>query len=102
MATSAQAVKDLSSAERDERRILGRSLADACKFPRARWDMVTGPDCHEVRWYEPNTGGWGSRDPAGFAMGDVNLYRFVGNGPTDGVDPSGLQGQGSLGNVVGG
>jgi hypothetical protein len=30
------------------------------------------------------------RDPIGFAAGDNNMYRFVGNGPTGAVDPSGL------------
>ncbi len=29
--------------------------------------------------------------PAGFAAGDTNLTRYVGNSPTNGVDPSGLQ-----------
>jgi hypothetical protein len=36
------------------------------------------------------TGSWMNRDPGGFAMGDANLYRYVGNEPTDGTDPSGL------------
>jgi hypothetical protein len=35
--------------------------------------------------------GWISRDPGGFAMGDANLYRFVGNGPTNWNDPTGLR-----------
>ncbi len=30
-------------------------------------------------------------DPIGFSAGDNNWYRFVGNGPTAKVDPSGLQ-----------
>lgn len=29
-------------------------------------------------------------DPLGFEAGDENLYRYVGNGPTNAVDPSGL------------
>ena len=33
-----------------------------------------------------------SQDPIGFAAGDANLYRYVGNEPTLYVDPSGLQG----------
>ncbi len=31
-----------------------------------------------------------SNDPIGFAAGDANLYRYVGNGPTNATDPSGL------------
>jgi len=32
-----------------------------------------------------------SQDPIGFAGGDANLYRYVGNGPTNATDPSGLE-----------
>src|SRR3984885_212712 len=34
-----------------------------------------------------------SPDPTGFAAGDPNLYRYVGNGPTDATDPSGEDGE---------
>ena len=34
----------------------------------------------------------GGADPLGFAAGDANLYRYVGNDPTNEVDPTGLQG----------
>jgi RHS repeat-associated protein len=44
------------------------------------------------RWYDPNVGRWLSEDPIGFAGGDPNLYRYVGNSPGDSVDPSGLAG----------
>jgi hypothetical protein len=30
-------------------------------------------------------------DPLGFDAGDANLYRYVGNGPTNATDPSGLE-----------
>jgi hypothetical protein len=42
------------------------------------------------RWYDPETGRWISEDPIGFAAGDANLYRYVGNGVTGATDPSGL------------
>ena len=32
-----------------------------------------------------------SLDPFGFEAGDPNLYRYVGNGPTNATDPSGLK-----------
>src|SRR5437016_3358727 len=40
--------------------------------------------------YDPTTGRWTSEDPTGFAGGDANLYRYVGNNPTNATDPSGL------------
>ena len=40
--------------------------------------------------YDPNTGRWTAQDPIGFKGGDVNLYRYVGNSPTNFIDPSGL------------
>ncbi|MEM9828735.1 MAG: RHS repeat-associated core domain-containing protein, partial [Planctomycetota bacterium] len=43
------------------------------------------------RWYDADTGRWISQDPIGFAAGDANLYRYVGNGPTNATDPSGLE-----------
>jgi RHS repeat-associated protein len=64
--------------------------ADAYMFQGARRDSATGLDYHDARWYDPTTGSWMSRDPGGFAMGDANLYRYIGNEPTDDVDPSGM------------
>ncbi len=40
--------------------------------------------------YDPTIGRWISEDPIGFAGGDPNLYRYVGNSPTNATDPSGL------------
>jgi RHS repeat-associated protein len=42
------------------------------------------------RWYDPDLGRFISRDPIGFAGGDLNLYAFVGNNPIGRVDPLGL------------
>jgi RHS repeat-associated protein len=33
------------------------------------------------RWYDPIVGRWLNEEPIGFAAGDVNLYRYVGNSP---------------------
>jgi hypothetical protein len=41
--------------------------------------------------YDPKPGRWLSQDPIGFDAGDANLYRYVGNNPPNGIDPSGLQ-----------
>jgi hypothetical protein len=43
-----------------------------------------------ARWYDPVTGRFIQRDPAGFGAGDSNLKRYVGNNPTNGIDPTGL------------
>jgi RHS repeat-associated protein len=45
---------------------------------------------NRARYYDTKTGRWTSEDPSLFAPGDANLYRYVGNGPTNGVDPNGL------------
>ncbi|XZE42761.1 RHS repeat-associated core domain-containing protein [Pirellulaceae bacterium SH467] len=55
------------------------------------WDSDIGMQYNRARWYDPQTGRWLSQDPIGFAAGDANLYRYVGNGPTNKTDPSGLQ-----------
>ncbi|XZE43948.1 RHS repeat-associated core domain-containing protein [Pirellulaceae bacterium SH467] len=54
------------------------------------WDSDIGMQYNRARWYDPQTGRWLSQDPIGFAAGDANLYRYVGNGPTSATDPSGL------------
>jgi RHS repeat-associated protein len=41
------------------------------------------------RWYDASVGRWLSEDPIGFAGGDGNLYRYVGNKPLASLDPSG-------------
>ena len=58
------------------------------------WDTDVNLQYNRARWYDPQTGRWLSQDPIGFAAGDENLYRYVGNGPTNATDPSGLQGVG--------
>ena len=44
---------------------------------------------NQNRWYDSSVGRWISPDPSGFAAGDTNLYRYVGNSPANAVDPSG-------------
>ncbi len=43
-----------------------------------------------ARNYTPATGQFLSNDPAGLAGGDTNIRRYVGNSPTNAVDPLGL------------
>jgi RHS repeat-associated protein len=54
------------------------------------WDDSIDLQYNRARWYDPATGRFISQDPIGFEAGDANLYRYVGNGPTNFVDPSGL------------
>jgi hypothetical protein len=40
--------------------------------------------------FDPTVGRWLEEDPIGFEGGDADLYRFVGNDPTNATDPTGL------------
>jgi RHS repeat-associated protein len=59
-------------------------------------DDVTGLQFNRARWYSFDIVGWMSVDPIGFAAGDTNLYRYVGNSPTSATDPSGLAAEGQV------
>jgi RHS repeat-associated protein len=54
-------------------------------------DSETGLDYYRARYYDSAVGRFISEDPIGFAAGDSNIYRYVGNSPVNFVDPSGLQ-----------
>jgi RHS repeat-associated protein len=58
-----------------------------------RMDPATGHyrTADPTRQYDPTVGRFLSEDPMGFAAGDSNLDRYVGNGPTNATDPSGQQ-----------
>ena len=53
-------------------------------------DKETGLQYSRARYYDSRTGAFIGQDPIGFAAGDANLYRYVGNSPTNFSDPSGL------------
>ena len=59
------------------------------------FDEATGMAHHLNRWFDPGLGKWLSDDPMGFAAGDVNLQRYVGNRPMTFIDPTGLWGGGT-------
>ncbi|MBI3462977.1 MAG: RHS repeat-associated core domain-containing protein [Planctomycetes bacterium] len=54
------------------------------------FDEETGLQYNRARYYDPAVGRWISEDRIGFGAGDANLSRYVGNGPTNSTDPSGL------------
>jgi RHS repeat-associated protein len=58
-------------------------------FASREFDAETGLYFNRARYLDPTTGRWTTQDPLGFAAGDANLYRYVGNTPTLLVDPSG-------------
>ncbi len=45
-----------------------------------------------ARDYYAHIGRWTAKDPSRFGGGDTELYGYVGNDPTNGSDPSGLEG----------
>ncbi|MFN6108378.1 MAG: RHS repeat-associated core domain-containing protein, partial [Planctomycetaceae bacterium] len=55
---------------------------------------------YRARWYDPRAGRFLSEDPLGFAAGDVNLSRYVGNGATLWVDPSGMENKAPRGGLA--
>jgi len=56
-----------------------------------RLEEASGLYDNRFRWYSATLGQFVSNDPIGFNAGDVNLRRYVGNGPVGSVDPSGLE-----------
>jgi RHS repeat-associated protein len=53
-------------------------------------DAATGLIYYRARWFDPKLGRFISEDPIGFAAGDANLSRYVGNSSPNTSDPSGL------------
>jgi len=53
------------------------------------WDKETGLYYYRARYYDPMEGRFISKDPIGFAGGDVNLYGYTGNNPINLTDPTG-------------
>jgi RHS repeat-associated protein len=66
-------------------------------FTGKQFDEATGLQHNLFRWYDPVLGQWLSEDPIGFAAGDENVRRYVGNGVVDSVDPTGLVNQAQYG-----
>lgn len=57
-----------------------------------QFEPETGLYFYRNRVYDQNSGRFLTKDPKGFAAGDVNLYRYVKNSPTNSIDPFGLDG----------
>src|SRR5262249_36575630 len=72
------------------------SNGDRFKFAGMEYDSAVGRYYDRARAYDPGPGRFLTQDPVGFAAGDTNLYRYVGNEPTQAIDPTG-KGQMTLG-----
>jgi RHS repeat-associated protein len=68
-------------------------------FAGMEYDRTTGLYYDHTRYYYTAIGRFVSQDRAGFAAGDTDLYRYVGNEPTGATDVSGLAGPGRTNGV---
>jgi len=66
------------------------ALSHLMGFTGRPFDVDSCLNWHLNRWYDTVVARWMSEDPIGFVAGDLNLYRYVGNGPLNAVDPYGL------------
>ena len=60
------------------------------QFTGREFDAATELLYDRARYFDPGAGQFIGQDPLSFGGGDANLYRYVGNGPTNEIDPSGL------------
>jgi len=66
------------------------AAGDRFAFTGREYDPELGLYYYRARYYDPQLGRFVSQDPLGFAAGDSNLYRYVGNAPLTARDPLGL------------
>ncbi|PSB14254.1 hypothetical protein C7B65_26655 [Phormidesmis priestleyi ULC007] len=62
------------------------------QYTGREFDGETGLYYYRARYYDSRNGRFIGQDPTGFGAGDGNLYRYVGNSPTNTTDPTGLHG----------
>ncbi len=66
------------------------TVRNAYTYTGREYDSETGLYYYRARYYDPEAGRFVSKDPIGFAGGDVNVYGYVGNNPILLTDPEGL------------
>jgi RHS repeat-associated protein len=59
-------------------------------FTSREFDTATKLQYNRARYYDAAVGRWISEDPLGFAAGDANVGRYIGNQVSDEMDPSGM------------
>ena len=67
------------------------SASDRYLWTGREFDRVTVLQYNRTRYYDPTTGRWTTEDSIGFEAGDANLYRYIGNNPTNATDPDGTR-----------
>ena len=66
------------------------TLVNPFQYTGREFDPETGLNYNRARYYNPATGRFISEDPLGFGGGNPNVYAYVGNNPTNYLDPIGL------------
>ncbi|MGH7966569.1 MAG: polymorphic toxin type 28 domain-containing protein, partial [Candidatus Binatia bacterium] len=70
--------------------VTGAASSNSQQFTGRENDGLTGLYYYRARYYHPVLQRFISEDPIGFAGGDVNLYAYTFNSPTNLRDPNGL------------
>jgi RHS repeat-associated protein len=65
------------------------TVANPFGFTARERDAESGLMFYRARYYDPKIGRFISQDPIGFEGKDLNLYRYVFNGPVIAIDPFG-------------
>jgi RHS repeat-associated protein len=77
--------------------LVASRLSPLASYTGQLYDADAGLMYYRARWYDPVLGKFLNDDPKGFAAGDVNVSRYVGNGVLHRIDPSGLMGSSESG-----
>jgi len=67
------------------------AISQPFAFTGREYDAETSMYFYRARYYDPVVGRFVTRDPIGFAGGDVNLFAYVENSPVNLIDPDGLE-----------
>jgi RHS repeat-associated protein len=65
------------------------SITNPFQYTAREFDSETNLNYYRARYYDTSVGRFVSEDPARF-KGGINFHGYVGNSPTDHVDPAGL------------
>ena len=66
------------------------ALAQPLRYTGREYDAATGLYHYRARAFDPSTGRFLQEDPIWFEAGDLNVYRYTWNNPTNWTDPSGM------------